>query len=272
MTRDPEYLLGMEPAEVQRLEQQHQTWRSLTERVWALAGFGAGQSLVDLGSGPGFTSLDLARLVGPSGRVVAVDSSTIATDQLRSAIRRAGIANVEVVLADVTRFDPSPWKPDGIFARWLFCFLPDPDTVLHGVASRLTAGATVAVMDYWNYFAIRTEPSTPLFRRVFQAVYDSFADAGGSLDVAGRLPALLEKAGLRVTHVEPLCQVGRPGSEPWRWVAAFQEIYLPTLVTKGYLTAAEIEEYMAWWQEQAGNENTLLFGPPLLGVIGVKAG
>jgi SAM-dependent methyltransferase len=270
MTRGREYLLGMETAEVRRLAQQHQVWRTLTERVWELAGFGVGQSLVDLGSGPGFTSLDLARLVGPSGRVVAVDSSPIATDQLRSAIRQGGVANVEVVEADVASFDPSPWRPDGIFARWLFCFLRDPDAVLLGVASRLTAGATVAVMDYWNYAAIRTEPSTPLFRKVFQAVYDSFAAAGGSLDVAGRLPALFKRASLRVTHVEPLCQVGRPGSEPWRWVTAFQEIYLPTLVTKGYLTADEIEQYTAWWQEQARNESALLFCPPLLGVIGVK--
>jgi hypothetical protein len=36
-------------------------------------------------------SLDLARLVGPSGRVLAVHSSTMATDPLRSAIWQTGV-------------------------------------------------------------------------------------------------------------------------------------------------------------------------------------
>ena len=91
----------------------------------------------------------------------------------------------------MSRFDLSAWNPDGVFARWLFCFLPDPETLVRQVASALRAGATLAVMDYWNYPAIRTEPSTPLFRKVFKAVFDSFADARGSLDVAGRLPGSL---------------------------------------------------------------------------------
>jgi SAM-dependent methyltransferase len=265
-----EYLLGMKPDEVRRLEQQHETWRDHTERVWKLAGFRAGQTLVDLGSGPGFTSLDLVGVVGESGRVVAVDSSSVATDTLREAATRRGIANLEVITADVSRFDLSAWNPDGVFTRWLFCFLPDPEKLVRQVASGLRGGATLAVMDYWNYLALRTEPSTPLFRKVFQVVFDSFADAGGSLEVAGRLPALLAATSFRVTQIEPLCQVGRPGSPVWHWVTAFQTLYLPTLVQKKYLTRAELERYENWWREQERNENTILFAPPVLGVIGVK--
>ncbi len=97
MAANQEYLLGMDPAEIRRLEQQHETWRHQTEGVWKLAGFRAGQTIVDLGSGPGFTSLDLVGVVGESGRVVAVDSSTVATDTLRAVARRRGITNLEVV-------------------------------------------------------------------------------------------------------------------------------------------------------------------------------
>ena len=260
----------MEPAEVQRLEQQHEVWRSLTERAWKLAGFRAGQTIVDLGSGPGFTSRDLACLVRESGHVVAIDSSTIATDYLRSIAKQKGIANIEVVTADVADVDLSAWQPDGVFARWLFCFLANPEVVVQRVASGLKARATVAVMDYWNYLAIRIEPDTRLFRKVFQAVYDSFADTGGSLDVAGRLPALFAATGLRVTRTEPLCQVGRPGSQVWRWLSDFQTLYLPTLVRQGYLTRAELDDYQVLWREQEKDENVLLFAPPILCVIGVK--
>ncbi len=265
------YLLGMESAEVARLERQHAVWRAETHKVWNLAGFGAGQTIVDLGSGPGFAAVELAHLVGRSGRVIAVDASTTATDQLRKVAEERAIENLEIVTADVAGFEPSPWNPDGLFARWLFSFVERPEAVIAHLTSGLRAGATVAFMDYWNYLAMRTEPGSPLFAKVFRAVYDSFADAGGSLDIAGRLPAMFDRAGLTVTHVEALCQTGQPGSPVWEWVAEFQRLYLPVLVRKGYLAQSESESYEAWWREQEENGTAVLFGPPLLGVVAVKS-
>jgi ubiquinone/menaquinone biosynthesis C-methylase UbiE len=266
---DSEYLLGMAPAEVRRLEQQHETWRMATEGVWRTAGFSSGQVLVDLGCGPGFTTLDLQRLVEPGGRVIAVDSSTKATAQLRASVQGKGISNVEIITSDINQLDMSAWRADGVFIRWLLCFLPDVESVLERAAAALRPGSTLAVIDYWNYSAILTEPCTPLFRKVFAAVYDSFADAGGSLDVAGRIPALLAKLGFSSIHIEPLCQLGGPGSPIWRWVSTFQDLYLPTLVEKGYLTLAELHEYQRWWKSIEGMQS-LFFAPPLLGVGGVK--
>jgi SAM-dependent methyltransferase len=265
-----DYLLGMEPGEVRRLENQHLAWRPQTERVWELAAFAPGETIIDLGCGPGFTSRDLARLVGGSGRVVGVDSSRAAIEHLRAAIEREGHLNIEVVAADVMSFNPSRSNPDGVFIRWVFCFLQRPDELVEHIASQLKKGARVAAMDYWNYLAVRTEPGLPLFPRVFRAIYDSFVDAGGSLEVAGRLPQLFDRAGLTATAVEPLCQIGRPGSPVWRWLSEFQDLYLPTLVEKGYLTATELEEYAASWQRQGRDANAILFAPPLLGVVGEK--
>jgi SAM-dependent methyltransferase len=270
MASHQDYLLGMEPNEVRRLAHQHVTWQRQTEGLWELAGFAAGDTIVDLGCGPGFTSLDLARLVGPAGRVIGVDSSSAALEHLRATIENQGIGNIDIVAADVTSVDLSQWNPDGVFIRWVLCFLQHPEEVVQQVASHLETGATIAVMDYWNYLAVRTDPGIPLFAKVFRAVYDSFADAGGSLEVAGRLVPACDRAGLSVTAVEPLCQVGRPGSPVWRWLTEFQHLYLPTLVDKGYLTATELAEYEASWQQQETNNQALLFAPPLLGVAGVK--
>jgi SAM-dependent methyltransferase len=270
MSSTEEYLLGMQPAEIARLEQQHAVWRALTNRLWDLAGFGAGWTIVDLGSGPGFTSVELAGRVGHSGRVIAVDASATATDRLRATTRSKRLENVHVITADAREFDPAPWKPDGLFARWLFCFIERPEDLVRRIASGLRTGAVVAVMDYWNYLAIRTEPGHPLFAKVFKAVYDSFAEAGGSLDVAGRLPRLLDAEGLTVTHVEPLCQIGRPGSPLWAWLCSFQQLYLPTMVQKGYLSAVDLETYEVWWRRQDGQKSTILFAPPILGVTAVK--
>jgi 16S rRNA G527 N7-methylase RsmG len=48
---------------VARLGLQHHVWQSRVLDAWRRAGFGAGQRLADIGSGPGFAALDLAEIV-----------------------------------------------------------------------------------------------------------------------------------------------------------------------------------------------------------------
>jgi SAM-dependent methyltransferase len=260
----------MSPDEVRRLAHQHEAWRVQTERLWARAGVGAGQTVVDLGCGPGFTSLDLARLVGRGGRVVAVDPSTAAAHELRAALGRDGIGNVEVVEAFEADVDLSAYRPDVVFARWMYWFLRDAERSVARVAAALPQGARFVVMDYCNYHGIGTEPRSARFDRVFRAVYESVAATGGSLDVAGRLPALFRASGLRTTHLIGLHQVARPGDPVWQWVSTFQRLHLPALVEGGYLTVAELASHLAWWSALEQDPDAVFFAPPVMGVVGVK--
>ena len=265
------YPLGSSQAELARLRRQHEVWCGQTEAVWRLAGFGPGQTIVDLGCGPGFTTRDLASLVGESGRVVGIDASETAAAAARGEVARHGQSNVHIVVANVGDVDLSLNRPDGVFSRWLFCYLPDPATLIQRVAASLRPGGVIAVMDYWHYLAIRTEPRSELFDNVFRAVHRSFADAGGSLDVGGSLPRHCEAAGLSVRHIEPITATGRPGSPVWAWIDDFQALYLPTLVARGYLTSPEADEYLAWWNSLERSETAFVFAPPMLAVIAVKA-
>ncbi len=260
----------MSPAEVERLRRQHETWRAETESTWRLAGFGAGQTVLDLGCGPGFTSRDLAALVGQTGRVVAVDESETATTTLRRLGRIPGSARLDVITADAVVADLAAYHFDGIFARWLFCYLTHPIDVLAHVTARLRPGGTIAIIDYWNYRAIRTEPPSTLFKKVFAAVYQSFQDAGGSLDIAGALPSHLSSLGLLVPHITPLTAVGRPGSPVWTWISDFQTLYLPSLVDRNYVDSATVADYLAWWRGLDQTPDAFVFAPPMLAVIGVR--
>jgi len=270
MPGSTDYFLGMAPEEIDRLTQQHGAWRCLTDHVWDLAGIGPGQTVVDLGSGPGLTTIDLARRVGPGGRVVAVDASATAIAHLRQAAGTAGLSHVDGIDADVYALDLGRFEPDAVTARWLFWVLSEPAALVDRVAAALKPGAIFAVMDYCNYHGIGTEPSSPLFECLFRAVARSCSDAGGSLDVAGRLPAMMRAAGLRVTQVTPLQQVARPGSPVWQWVSNFQRVYFPTLAGRGYVSEADVEAFRAWWSDLERNPDALFFAPPMLGVVAVK--
>jgi ubiquinone/menaquinone biosynthesis C-methylase UbiE len=72
-----DYILGTHHKELERLRVQHDLWRPLCQTAWERGGFAAGQRVLDLGAGPGFAALDLARLVGAQGRVLALERSPI---------------------------------------------------------------------------------------------------------------------------------------------------------------------------------------------------
>src|SRR5258706_12182820 len=87
MAIERDYVLGTHDEEIARLGVQHGVWRALVLAAWRRAGFAAGQTIVDLGCGPGWAALDLADVVGPAGRVIAVDRSRRFLDALPAAAR-----------------------------------------------------------------------------------------------------------------------------------------------------------------------------------------
>src|SRR2546427_11345451 len=83
-TKDIDYIFGTHEEELARLGLQHRVWRPRATDAWRRAGFTVGQTLVDLGCGPGYAALDLAELVGPHGRIVAIARSRRYLDALEA--------------------------------------------------------------------------------------------------------------------------------------------------------------------------------------------
>lgn len=65
-----------------------------------------GMTILEVGPGMGFFTLDLARMVGPDGRVVAVDVEPRMVDALSRRLRRAALGDrAEVRLSRAERLD-----------------------------------------------------------------------------------------------------------------------------------------------------------------------
>lgn len=264
-TEEREYVLGTNDAELARLGFQHQVWSTDTTACWERAGFRRGATILDVGCGPGYATFDLADLVGPDGHVVGVDVSQRFVGHLRQQAAQRAVTNVEARVEDLAALSQPAASVDGAFARWVMCFLPDPATVIAHVARALRPGGTFAIMDYSFYEGFRVAPPSRAIERVFEVVADSFRAHGGNPNVGMDLPAHMAAAGLEVREIRPLVRVGRPGTALWEWPRTFFQVFLPTLVAEGTLSAGEHAAF-----RNAFDAATFFTSPPMVEVIGVK--
>jgi len=70
-------------------------------------GIGEGSVVVDLGAGSGFYSLEAARVVGPEGRVYAVDVQKELLDRIKTSAESEHIRNLDVLWGDIEKIGGS---------------------------------------------------------------------------------------------------------------------------------------------------------------------
>lgn len=266
-----EYIFKTGDQELLRLGFQHRAWGAPTYALWERAGFAPGRRILDLGSGPGYCTLDLAHLVGPTGSVVAVDASERFLKILRDRMASEPVDNVETIESDVNALSLPPASLDGAYARWLLCFLPDPLNVIRRVAAALKPGATFAIHDYSDYLGVNVLPRSAAFRRAFEAVTEAWRAHGGDPNVASRLPELLVEAGFTIREATPLVRSARPGTSLWEWPTIFFRMHIPVLVQEGYLTQAESDEFFRDWDARSNNPNAVFLTPPMLEIVAQRS-
>jgi ubiquinone/menaquinone biosynthesis C-methylase UbiE len=270
VSEEHEYLLGTDAEELRRLGFQHQVWLGAAAQAWERGGFAPGDRLLDLGCGPGWATLDLARLVAPGGQVTGVDVSARFVAQLRARAAALEVGNVTAEVQDVEALDLPDDAFDGAYARWVLCFLRDPAPVVARVARAIRPGGRFVVQDYSNYAALQLAPEDPAFRRVVDAVVSSWADGGGDPNVGTRLPRMMEDAGLRVLSVTPLARIARPGEALWQWPRTFFDNFLPVLVRNGYLDRDGAEAFDRLWAERSVDPAAYFATPPMTVVVGER--
>jgi len=107
-----------------------------------------GQTIADIGSGGGYFALEFARRVGASGRVFAVDSKRKYLDFIRRQSERAGLDNIEFILAESGGVGLPASSVDLIFARNVFHHLPEPAEYFGNLGAALKPGGRVAIIDH----------------------------------------------------------------------------------------------------------------------------
>jgi SAM-dependent methyltransferase len=198
------YVLGTDASEVERLSLQHQVWRPRMLSAFKRAGLKAGQVVLDVGAGPGFASIDLAEIVGPTGRVVSLERSTRFCEAACAAARRFGLDQLEVRETDVVKEGFGDAVADAAWCRWVLCFASDPGAVVSHIASALKPGGLAIFHEYGAYETWKLAPPRDELTRFVQETMARWRAAGGEPNIALKLPHLLRSQGLEILWLEPI--------------------------------------------------------------------
>ena len=266
-----DYVLGTDADESARLGLQHRLWAAQAHWVWERAGIQPGLTVLDLGCGPGNATMDLAQIIGASGRVIALDESAVFLKQLNDDAKARRLNNITRVLGDAQNcgslLADFKGQIDATYARWLFCFVPDPEAVIAGLAQLTRPGGKIIIQDYFNYEAMTLAPRREAFTKVVKAVAASWRARGGDPDIVARLPGMLRKNGFRVEHMESRERVARPGSTLWHWPETFFRNYVPKLVEGGFISTDDMAAFKEEWARASADPDSFMLTPTVFDVL-----
>jgi len=140
-----------------------------------------GQNIADIGAGGGYFSMRFAELVGPEGRIYAVDKNSEFLFFIKSNAREKGLANVITVLSSDGKLDLPEKGIDLIYFRNVTHHIPNRENYFRNLKKFLNPSGKIAIIEY-------DKPSRFSFRGIFghrvpkETILKEMETAGYSLE------------------------------------------------------------------------------------------
>jgi ubiquinone/menaquinone biosynthesis C-methylase UbiE len=262
--RRAEYHLGNTDAEHERLIRQAARLAPVTERVFREAGMTAGQRVLDLGAGVGDVAMIAARIVGPSGDVVAIELDARTIDRARRRAVEAGVHNIDFVQMDIDKYSGDA-SFDAVVGRYILQFLPDPVATLRSVRRQLRPGGIVAFQEgSWAPF-LQLSSHLPLWSAAVALLDATGARAGVNLEMGPGLHRAFLEAGLPAPRMRLEMELGCD-PDLTRWLSDALRSVLPRIEEMGIDREAlgDFDTLQGRLQNEVTNSNTVV---PWIGLV-----
>lgn len=268
MATERDYVLGTHDEELARLGLQHRVWRRVVLDCWQRAGITVGKRVLDVGAGPGYATVDLAEIVGPTGEVVALERSSNFVRAMKEACRAR--TNVKIHEIDLMTDELPKENYDFSWCRWVLSFVPDPPLLIKKLGGVMPKGSMSIFHEYAHYETWHFFPRLPNQERFREHVIETWRESGGEPDGAAGLPALLSENGFVIRSATPHLFCIRPTDYMWQWPATFIEIYLPRLQEMGRIDQQFAGKVRADLASAGKNPNALMITPLVLEIVAEK--
>ena len=270
ITANGDYVLGTGNDEIARLGLQHVVWRSRALGAWRRAGFTVGQTLLDVGCGPGHASVDLAEIVGASGQVLALDRSRRFLEALLTTRQARGLSQLAAQELDLDLADLPAAQADGAWCRWVLAFVKQPRDLLARLAAALRRGGTLVVHEYFDYGTWRVMPRSRDIEEFVRVVMESWRAEGGEPDVGLDVPSWLAEVRFELKTIRTIVDVIPPSNLIWQWPKTFFQSGLRRLVELDYLTPERARAMAHAFTACETAPNALMVTPAVIEIIAVR--
>jgi ubiquinone/menaquinone biosynthesis C-methylase UbiE len=170
------------------------TWRTAANSsAYLLPHLRAGQTLLDVGCGPGTITADLALLVAP-GEVVGLDAGAEVVAQAQANAAALGVTNLRFDVGDLFAL-PYPGESfDVVHLHQVLQHLGDPVAALVEMRRVLRPGGLLAARDS-DYGAFTWAPADAVLDRWLELYFAVTERNGHDARIGPKLPALARAAG-----------------------------------------------------------------------------
>ena len=106
------------------------------------------ERVLDIGCGAGSSTMEFASRIGPEGEAVGLDISRPLLDRAEELKAKAGLANIQYLLADAQTHTFDSGRFDLLASRFGVMFFSDPVAAFKNLARALRAGGRVALVSW----------------------------------------------------------------------------------------------------------------------------
>jgi len=198
-----------------------------------------GNHVLDVGCGIGLQALAMARLVGPTGKVVGTDISTVMIDIAKGRTANSGLP-LEFLTADASS-QPFPDQSfDGIRTERVLMYVPNTQQTIKEFKRLLKPGGRLVIFDFdWDSILIAHHDKA-LTRKIIRYASESFPNGR----IGSDLYRQLRNAGFKNVGVKPSSYYGN-SEIVLNLTKRIYEGILQTGISNHVFTQAEIDN---WWK------------------------
>lgn len=132
------------PSQAQMLLNPLRRLTQTPEDAMQAFGVSEGDTVLELGPGPGYFSIEASRVVGPEGRVLCVDLQPGMLSILGERLREAGATNARRLLGDATKLPLADMSVDRAYLVTVIGEVPDRPAAIAELRRVLKPGGVLA--------------------------------------------------------------------------------------------------------------------------------
>ncbi|WP_308796559.1 methyltransferase domain-containing protein [Agromyces silvae] len=240
-------------------------WRTAENSAgYLLPHLADGARVLDVGSGPGTITLDLARRVRP-GEVIGVDASAEVVAQANGLAESEGVPNVRFETGDAYALEFPDDSFDVVHAHQVLQHLGRPIDALREWRRVLRPGGVLAVRDV-DYGGVIFEPPLAGLTRWLELYHAVAVWNGGEPDAGRKLTRWVREAGFREIEASGSVWVYATALDRERWGGAWAErvtesAFAAHAIESGHAHTAELQAIAESWRSWVADPDGWLLMP-----------